>query len=116
METTGTLDSGILAALVVLYAALLALFVWAYVRIIQKAGYSGWWVLMGLVPIGNLVMLCLFAFKEWPIRRELQYLRGYAAATGLPGYAPQPPYGSGPGISPPGSAGPGPDVPGPSVT
>ena len=35
---------------------------------------------------GNLVMLGFLAFKEWPIRRELDYLRGYAAHTGLPGY------------------------------
>ncbi len=101
METTGTLDSGILAALVVLYAALLALFVWAYVRIIQKAGYSGWWVLMGLVPIGNLVMLCLFAFKEWPIERELAAAR--AALHGQP-YGQLPP-GQSYGQLPPGQPG-----------
>ncbi|MGZ4647547.1 MAG: hypothetical protein ACXVYC_14685 [Blastococcus sp.] len=36
-------------------------------------------------------MLIIFAFKEWPVLRELEYLRGYAAYTGLPGYAPIPP-------------------------
>ena len=46
-------------------------------------------------------MLCLFAFKDWPIQRELNYLRGYAAHTGLPGYT-APPSGEGPpGYGPP---------------
>ena len=85
------LSGGELAVLLTVYAVFILFFGWMYVRIIRKAGYSGWWVLMALVPIGNLVMLGFFAFKEWPIRRELEYLRGYAAATGLPGYAPQSP-------------------------
>jgi hypothetical protein len=38
-------------------------FGWLYARIIRRAGYSGWWVLMALVPIGNIIMLCFFAFK-----------------------------------------------------
>jgi hypothetical protein len=80
-----------LAVVLTVYAVFIVFFGWMYVRIIRKAGYSGWWVLMALVPIGNLVMLAFFAFKEWPVRRELEYLRGYAAATGLPGYTPQPP-------------------------
>jgi len=84
------LPTGVIVAIVVFYIAFFAFFAWMYVRIVRRAGYSGWWVLMALVPIGNLVMLCLFAFKEWPIQRELTYLRGYAAATGLRGYAPTP--------------------------
>jgi hypothetical protein len=107
------LPTGAIIAIVVFYIAFIAFFAWMYVRIVRRTGYSGWWVLMALVPIGNLVMLCLFAFKEWPIQRELTYLRGYAAATGLPGYVPAPPgsaptpYGSAPapysyGQTPPG--------------
>ena len=37
-----------------------------YVKIIQKAGYSGWWVLILLVPIANLVAIWVFAFSKWP--------------------------------------------------
>jgi hypothetical protein len=98
------LNGGVLVALIVFYVVLIAFFAWVYVRIVRKAGYSGWWVLMALVPIGNLVVLCLFAFKEWPVERELNYLRGYAAHTGLPGYA-GPPQGEGPppGYGPPAS-------------
>jgi energy-coupling factor transporter transmembrane protein EcfT len=35
--------------------------------VVKKAGYSGWWVLLGLVPIVGLVMLWVFAFSRWPI-------------------------------------------------
>jgi uncharacterized membrane protein YhaH (DUF805 family) len=62
-----------------------------YWRIIRRTGYSGWWVLMAFVPLGNLIALAFFAFTEWPIQRELAYLRRHAAATGLPGYGPPPP-------------------------
>jgi uncharacterized membrane protein YhaH (DUF805 family) len=57
----------------------------AYVRVIQKAGYSGWWVLIGLVPVVNIVMFLVFAFSRWPVLRENDELRrrtgGYRAGT-----------------------------------
>ncbi|WP_402463111.1 DUF805 domain-containing protein [Isoptericola aurantiacus] len=71
------------AALVVyLLFALLVLI--AYVRIIQKAGYSGWWVLIGLVPIVNVVMFFVFAFSRWPVLRERDTLRS-GRGVGYPG-------------------------------
>ena len=66
------------AALVV-YVAVAVLFFIAYVRIIQKAGYSGWWVLVGLVPILNVVMFLVFAFARWPVLRERDALRSGSA-------------------------------------
>jgi uncharacterized membrane protein YhaH (DUF805 family) len=75
-------------ALVVVSLVLFAFLVWMYVRIIRRTGYSGWWVLMAFVPVGNLIALAFFAFSEWPIHRELAHLRRHAAATGLPGYGP----------------------------
>ena len=62
------------AALVV-YVAVAVIFFIAYVRIIQKAGYSGWWILVGLVPILNVVMVLVFAFSRWPVLRERDALR-----------------------------------------
>ncbi|ACV79373.1 DUF805 domain-containing protein [Nakamurella multipartita] len=64
-------------------ASLLGLVIWvvfliAYIKIISKAGYSGWWVLIMFVPIVNVVMLLIFAYKEWPIERELAELRSWA--------------------------------------
>ena len=41
-----------------------------YVRIIQKAGYSGWWFLAIFVPILNLIMLWVFALSTWPVERR----------------------------------------------
>jgi len=35
-------------------------------KIIRKAGYNGWWVVFGVVPILNLLLLWIFAFAEWP--------------------------------------------------
>jgi len=48
--------------------------VWANVRITRRSGYSGWWVLIGLVPVVNLIMYLVFAFKEAPTERELKQL------------------------------------------
>jgi len=56
------------------------LFIVGWVKILGKAGYSGWWVLIGVVPIANLVMFLVFAFSEWPIVREVRELR--AAGSG----------------------------------
>lgn len=62
-------------AALVIYLAFLVVIVIAYVRIIQKAGYSGWWVLVGIVPILNVVMFLVFAFSRWPVLREREALR-----------------------------------------
>lgn len=35
--------------------------------IARKAGFSGWWSLLILVPTLNLVLLWFFAFSKWPI-------------------------------------------------
>ena len=47
------------------------LFVWAFVavfgRIVNRAGYSRWWLLTLFVPLLNLIMLWVFAFASWPV-------------------------------------------------
>ena len=50
-----------------------------YWRIVSKAGYNGAWSLLLFVPIVNLIMICIFAFGEWPIYRELNQLRQQVA-------------------------------------
>lgn len=40
-------------------------------KIFSKAGYSGWWSLIMLIPIVSLLGLFFLAFSEWPIRRGL---------------------------------------------
>lgn len=78
---------GVFIGFGVFYLALLVAVAWAYVNIVRRAGYSGWWVLIGLVPIVNVVMFMIFAFKEWPVQRELATLRAIASHHG---YAPGP--------------------------
>lgn len=53
----------------------------AYIRVIQKAGYSGWWILIGLVPIVNVVMFLVFAYSRWPIQRENDEFRDRLGVT-----------------------------------
>jgi len=52
--------------LLALLIALLVVSVTALVRIAQRAGFSGWWVLILLVPVANLLAFWYFAFGEWP--------------------------------------------------
>jgi len=40
--------------------------------VVKKAGYSGWWCLLALVPFVNVIMLWVFAFASWPILRDRQ--------------------------------------------
>ena len=51
----------------------LVLVVWAFVavfgRILNRAGYSRWWLLTAVVPLVNLIMLWVFAFAVWPAAR-----------------------------------------------
>jgi uncharacterized membrane protein len=57
------------------YLAFLVVCLVASIRIIQKAGYSGWWILIALVPILNVVMFLVFAFARWPVLRERDAMR-----------------------------------------
>ena len=36
------------------------------VRIVQRTGHSGWWVLLALIPFGNIIGLWLLGFGRWP--------------------------------------------------
>jgi uncharacterized membrane protein YhaH (DUF805 family) len=40
------------------------------VKIVQKAGYSGWWCILLFIPVVNVVFLWIFAFARWPKLRE----------------------------------------------
>ena len=39
-------------------------------RILTRAGFSGWWILLFLVlpPIGSVVIMLILAFAQWPAR------------------------------------------------
>jgi hypothetical protein len=51
---------------VLLCAAVAVTSIIATVRIIQRAGFSGWWTLITLVPGLNLLALWYFGFGPWP--------------------------------------------------
>ncbi len=57
--------TGILPLLVLL--AHLVAFLVASAVISRKAGYSGWWCLVTLVPFLNMTMIYVFAFIAWPL-------------------------------------------------
>lgn len=74
MEDQARLFQGTFFVSVAISLVLFVALVWAYVRIIQKAGYSGWNVLWVLVPIVNIIMIFYFAFAEWPITARVRDL------------------------------------------
>jgi hypothetical protein len=82
---SNTILNFIIAFYVIILAidlAILVVTMIAYWRIASKAGYHGALSLLMLVPIANIVMLCIFAFGEWPIQRELNMLRQQLAMRG----------------------------------
>ena len=43
---------------------------WASVRILGRIGHSGWWVLIGFVPVLNIAMIWALALQRWPSEGE----------------------------------------------
>lgn len=40
-----------------------------FARVMPKAGFSPWWAVLALIPVGNIIALWVFAFIEWPKRK-----------------------------------------------
>jgi hypothetical protein len=55
--------------------AIAVFFVMVHCKIFSKAGYHWAMGLLMLVPIANLIVLCILAFGQWPIHREMEALR-----------------------------------------
>ena len=53
--------------ILVVYIGIIIIPCW---RIVKKAGYSGALSLTILLPLVNLVLLWVFAFKKWPIEKH----------------------------------------------
>lgn len=45
---------------------IVGLALWAAVRILHKAGHSGWWLLLWMIPIAGFIGYWQFAFAHWP--------------------------------------------------
>jgi hypothetical protein len=116
-------NGGLVAGLLIVYAAVAVVGIVAAVKVVTKAGYSGWWVLISFVPLVGIVFVLIFAFSKWPVLKEVEMLRsqqmggyyGGPAAYGRPGgYAQPGPYRPPGGYAPPsGLAGPAPTAPAP---
>jgi len=39
-------------------------------RILSRVGLSGWWSILALIPLINLIALWIFAFVSWPRDRS----------------------------------------------
>lgn len=49
---------------------ILILYFLPIMKILQKAGYSGWRCLIVFVPLVNIIMVYVFAFANWPVLRD----------------------------------------------
>lgn len=49
--------------------AVAALIVIPFWQLFSKAGYSGWFSLLMLLPLINVIALYVFAFSDWPAIR-----------------------------------------------
>jgi hypothetical protein len=76
------LFAGLGIAIVVIYLAVAVIGIIAAVKVVTKAGYSGWWVLIAFVPLVGSVFVLIFAFSTWPVTREVQMLRAQLAGVG----------------------------------
>jgi len=78
METCGTNEAVNIVGgcfLLVIWLAMVVLTAVIFCKIFSKAGYHWALGLIMLIPVGNLIMLCVLAFGQWPIHRELQALK-----------------------------------------
>ncbi|MCE5186651.1 MAG: hypothetical protein LLF76_11055 [Planctomycetaceae bacterium] len=57
---------------IVVGLCVLVITVLAFCKIFGKAGYPWALGLIVLVPLGNIIMLLVLAFSEWPIQRQLR--------------------------------------------
>ncbi len=56
-------------------APIVALWFWVLVRVLNKAGFSGWWSLLSLFPPALVVGVWILAFTDWPRDRDGVTLR-----------------------------------------
>jgi hypothetical protein len=50
----------------IIFLIIVAVPLWLFSRALVRAGFAAWWVLLGLIPIVNIVMLWVFAYSKWP--------------------------------------------------
>jgi uncharacterized membrane protein YhaH (DUF805 family) len=88
-----------LGVILFIYLAFAVIGIIAAVKVITKAGYSGWWILITFVPLVGAIFVLVFAFSKWPITSEVEMLRARFASAG--GYGQPGRYGPGPAFPSP---------------
>lgn len=73
-QSAALLASAILTSACI-YLGVFGFFIVMFWNIFSKAGFSGARAFLMLIPIVNLIIIIMFAFGEWPMRRELEMLR-----------------------------------------
>jgi uncharacterized membrane protein YhaH (DUF805 family) len=66
-EMDGHMDVWLSLIYFLLFAVI---FLFPIMKILQKAGYSGWWCVLTMVPLLNLILLWVFASARWPNLKE----------------------------------------------
>jgi hypothetical protein len=49
-----------------IFAVVIAFVISCMRKVLNRAGYSGWWTLTMFIPFVNLIMIWVFAFASWP--------------------------------------------------
>lgn len=52
----------------VISLAITLIWLWLLSRILRRAGFSGWWCLLGLSSTATVIGTWAFAFIDWPAR------------------------------------------------
>jgi uncharacterized membrane protein YhaH (DUF805 family) len=66
MSTMGILSDVVVGLLLGgLYIWLIATGLLAIIRILNRTGYSGWWLLIGFVPVVGVIALSRFSKARW---------------------------------------------------
>jgi hypothetical protein len=61
------LSFGLWHVIATLFGVLILIaFIVVFGRIVNRAGYSRWWLATLFVPVVNLIMLWVFAYADWP--------------------------------------------------
>lgn len=56
----------------IIVLVILLIYLVPIIKILRKAGYSGWWCILLFIPLVNIVFLWIFAYADWPSLRAAQ--------------------------------------------
>lgn len=60
------------AGSMLIWLVVLVLLVVPYWKLWTRTGHAGWWALLMVVPLANIISLWVLAFKDWPALRGRQ--------------------------------------------